>query len=66
MESRWTLKYLEALASGHGKESGVRCKCQGGHVVPEIEVRNNDLLLIINYQGIAIEVHGNQEFAVRR
>ena len=35
-------------------------------MVPEIEVRNNDLLLIINYQGIAIEVHGNQEFAVRR
>ena len=66
MESRWTLKYLEALASGHGEESGVGCKCQSGHVVPEVEVRNNDLLLIINYQGIDIEVHGNQKFAVGR
>lgn len=59
-------KDLQLLSCGHSKELGVRRKSESCDVVPEIEVGNHYLLLVIDDQRKAVDVNSNQDFPIRR
>ena len=59
-------KDLQPLSGGDGEELGVWRESQSCDVVPEIEVCDYNLLLVINDQGKAIDIYCYQDFPIWR